>query len=303
MTTIRIEVSPADEGVRLDHLLAGPLESRTQAQRLIDAGLVTVDGRRRPKRHRLSGGEVIEVESPRDQAAASEIPGPGASPPAVVFEDEHLLVVDKPAGVVVHPGRGHGFGTLSQALAGRAAGGPDALRAGIVHRLDRDTSGLLVVARSDAVHRRLAAQLAARELTREYLVLVEGLPGARTGTIDAPLGRDRRDRVRMSTDTDAPRAARTHFAIERALPSTTLLRVRLETGRTHQIRVHLLAIGHPVVGDPQYGHPGRFGLTRQFLHAERLAFDHPISGQRIDVRSPLPSDLAGALERAARDQD
>jgi 23S rRNA pseudouridine1911/1915/1917 synthase len=279
------------------------LGSRTRAQRLIDAGRVKVDGRQRPKRHRLSAGEVIEVESGPDQSVAADAPARDPGPPAVVYEDEHLLVVDKPAGVVVHPGRGHLAGTLAQALAGRAAGGADELRAGIVHRLDRDTSGLLVVARSDAVHRRLQAQLAARQLTREYLVLVEGLPGARTGTIDAPLGRDRRDRLRISTDTDAPRAARTHFVIERALPSTALLRVRLETGRTHQIRVHMLAIGHPVVGDPQYGHPDRFGLTRQFLHAERLAFDHPVGERRIDVRSPLPPDLAAALDRAARDQD
>ena len=166
-------------------------------------------------------------------------------------------MVDKPAGVVVHPARGHRTGTLAQALAGQAAGGEDAARAGLVHRLDRDTSGLLVVARTEAVHRALRAALQARAITREYLALVEGRPPARTGTIDAPLGRDRRVRTRLSTDTDDPRAAVTHFAIERALPRTTLLRVRLETGRTHQIRAHLQAIGHPVAGDPEYGTPGR----------------------------------------------
>jgi 23S rRNA pseudouridine1911/1915/1917 synthase len=217
----------------------------------------------------------------------------------VPYRDEHLLVVDKPAGVVVHPARGHRQGTLSQALAGLAAGGEDE-RAGIVHRLDRDTSGLLVVARSEAVHRRLREALAQRRITREYLALVEGRPPARSGTIDAPIGRDRRVRTRMSTDTDEPREARTHFSLERALHSATLLRVRLETGRTHQIRVHLQAIGHPVCGDPEYGTKGLFGLERQFLHAARLAFDHPVTGARIDVASPLPDDLQAALERAER---
>jgi 23S rRNA pseudouridine1911/1915/1917 synthase len=218
---------------------------------------------------------------------------------AVPYRDEHLLVVDKPAGVVVHPARGHHSGTLAQALSGVAAGGEDAARAGIVHRLDRDTSGLLVVARSEAAHRALRNALQARAITREYLVLVEGRPPARTGTIDAPLGRDRRVRTRMSTDSDEPRAAITHFEIERALPRTTLLRVRLETGRTHQIRAHLRAIDHPVVGDPDYGTPGRLGLDRQFLHAARLAFDHPVTGERVNVSSPLPADLQAALERAA----
>jgi len=301
MTVRRMEVGPADDGARLDQFLAGPLGSRARAQRLIDGGGVKVDGRGAPKRHRLSRGQIVEF----DPAQTHPGPGPESGSPGgpvlrVAYQDDDLLVVDKPAGVVVHPSRGHAGGTLAQALAGRAAGGPEAERAGIVHRLDRDTSGLLVVARSDAVHRRLAAQLAARSLTREYLALVAGLPPARTGTIDVPLGRDRRDRLRVSTDTDVPRPARTHFAIERALPGTTLLRVRLETGRTHQIRAHLLSIGHPICGDPVYGPAPSVGLERQFLHAEHLAFDHPVTGRRIDVRSPLPKDLAAALERAAR---
>jgi 23S rRNA pseudouridine1911/1915/1917 synthase len=207
--------------------------------------------------------------------------------------------VDKPAGVVVHPARGHRTGTLAQALAGRATGGPEPWRAGIVHRLDRDTSGLLVVAKSEEAHRRLRALMKARGIEREYLALVEGRPPARTGTIDAPLGRDRRERKRISVDSDVPRTAVTHFAVERALPGSTLLRVRLETGRTHQIRAHLQAIGHPVAGDPQYGRAGLYGLERQFLHAARLAFDHPMTGRRVDVESPLPQDLMAALERAA----
>ena len=288
---------PAEaRGTRLDRFLAAPLGSRAHAQTLIDAGQVLVDGRPRPKRHVLGGGERITVADPQPEAGPSD----GASAPfTVAFEDEHVLIVDKPAGVVVHPARGHRTGTLAQALAGRAAGGEEAWRAGIVHRLDRDTSGLLVVAKSDAVHRALKALLAARELRREYLALVDGHPEARTGTIDAPIGRDRRDRVLMSIDTDDPREARTHFTLERTLPATALLRVTLETGRTHQIRVHLAAIGHPVCGDPQYGRPGEYGLSRQFLHAVRLAFAHPVTGAEVDVTSPLPSELEAALATAA----
>jgi 23S rRNA pseudouridine1911/1915/1917 synthase len=294
---MELRAGPEAAGARLDAYLAGPLGSRSRAQRLIERGAVLVDGAPAPKRLRLTGGEAISVDEGADPSAA-EAPAEPA-PFGVAFEDEHLLVVDKPAGVVVHPARGHAQGTLAQALAGRAGGGEEG-RGGIVHRLDRDTSGLLVVAKSEAVHRALRALLARRAITREYLALVEGRPPARTGTIDAPIGRDRRRRTRISTDTDEPRAAVTHFAIERALPSTTLLRVRLETGRTHQIRVHLEAIGHPVCGDPEYGTAGVLGLDRQFLHSARLAFVHPVSGERVDVASPLPTDLCRALERAAR---
>ncbi|HSZ69409.1 MAG TPA: RluA family pseudouridine synthase [Solirubrobacteraceae bacterium] len=215
----------------------------------------------------------------------------------IPYEDEHLLVVDKGAGLVVHPARGHREGTLSQLLVGVAAGG-EPERAGIVHRLDRDTSGLLVVARSEQAHGLLQAALAARRIEREYLALVVGRPPARSGTIEAPIGRDPQVRTRMAVGGNFPREARTHFTLERALAAHTLLRVRLETGRTHQIRVHMQAIGHPVAGDPEYGAPGALGLERQFLHAARLAFEHPLSGERIEVRSALPADLARALERA-----
>jgi len=200
----------------------------------------------------------------------------------------------------VHPARGHRGATLSEALSGRAAGGADPARAGIVHRLDKDTSGLLVIAKSEAVHRALQEAIRRRELRREYLALVEGCPPARSGTIDAPIGRDRRARTRMSTDTDVSRTARTHFELERAYAGFALLRVTLETGRTHQIRVHLEAIGHPVAGDPEYGPggaAGELGLTRQFLHAAHLAFVHPVTGEPVDVSSPLPPDLAAVLER------
>jgi 23S rRNA pseudouridine1911/1915/1917 synthase len=292
-----LTVPPAGAGERLDVFLAAHAGSRAAAQRLVDAGLVTVDGVARPKKHVLTGGEVVAIgdSPPPPEAPVSEAQF------GIRWEDEHLLVVDKPAGVVVHPARGHRHGTLAQALAGRAAGGERPERAGIVHRLDRDTSGLLVVARSDAVHAALKAQLAARRLEREYLALVEGRPGARRGTIDAPLGRDRRVRTRVSSDTDEPRRAVTHFEVVRALPRETLLRVRLETGRTHQIRAHMLAIGHPVVGDPEYGTGRRHGLSRQFLHAARLAFVHPVTGAPVDVASPLPLDLEAALARAAEE--
>lgn len=283
-------------GERLDAFLAGPLGSRALAQRLIEENRVLVDSIARPKRHRLAGGESVAVH--RSRAPVPEA-STGAAPFAVVHEDESLLVVDKPAGVVVHPARGHPEGTLVQALAGRAAGGSDPTRAGIVHRLDRDTSGLLIVARSQEAHRALQRMLSARLIRREYLALVEGRPPSRAGTIDAPIGRDRRRRTRMSTDTDRPREARTHFELERPLPAASLLRVRLETGRTHQIRVHLQAIGLPVAGDPEYGRAGAYGLERQFLHAARLAFSHPVTGAPLACQSPLPADLEAALARAA----
>src|SRR5215212_7085557 len=280
---MRIEVPAEAAGERLDVFLAGHVGSRTAAQRAIDEGRVAVDGEPRPKRHALRARAVVEVtEAAAEPAAAA----PEASY-RVAWEDEHLLVVDKPPGVVVHPARGHASGTLAQALERLGAAGGEPGRAGIVHRLDRDTSGLLVVARSERVHAALKAELRARRVTREYLALVEGRPSARTGTIEAPLGRDRRVRTRVSTDTADGRAAITHFQTERALPAFTLLRVRLETGRTHQIRAHLKAIGHPVVGDPEYGLPG-LGLRRQFLHAAALSFSHPVTGARVSVESPLP---------------
>jgi 23S rRNA pseudouridine1911/1915/1917 synthase len=223
----------------------------------------------------------------------------------IVWQDEHLLVVDKPAGLVVHPARGHREGTLSQMLAETVVGGvsggdPD--RPGIVHRLDRDTSGLLVVACSEEAHGLLQAALRERLVEREYLALVEGRPPARSGTIEAPIGRHPRIRTRMAVGGTAGREARTHFTLERSLRDVSLLRLRLDTGRTHQIRVHMQAIEHPVCGDPEYGTPGMLGLTRQFLHATRLSFPHPITGVAIDVSSPLPADLREALERAEGDR-
>jgi 23S rRNA pseudouridine1911/1915/1917 synthase len=283
-------------GTRLDRFLAEPLGSRSRAQALIDAGRVRVDDTVRAKKYLVGGGELVEIDDHEDVPEAEAVDVPFG----VAYEDEHLMVVDKPAGVVVHPARGHRTGTLAQALAGRAAGGDEPWRAGIVHRLDRNTSGLLVVAKSDPVQRALKALLTERHLRREYLALVDGLPEARAGTIDAPIGRHRRERVLMSIDTEEPREARTHFEVQRVLPTSALLQVVLDTGRTHQIRVHLAAIGHPVLGDKQYGGPMRFGLRRQFLHAARLAFPHPVTGEPIDIHSELPDDLTGALDLAAR---
>jgi 23S rRNA pseudouridine1911/1915/1917 synthase len=297
---MELEVEAESAGERLDVVLGAVVGSRAQAQRLIAGGRVLVDGAPAQKADRVAAGARIAVaDAPAAVAAA-----PAANAPvarfAVAYEDDDLIVVDKPAGVVVHPARGHREGTLAQALAGRAAGGEHDWRAGIVHRLDRDTSGLLVVAKSDEVHRALKAALQARDIRREYLALVEGRPPARSGTIEAPIGRDRRHRTRMSIDSDLPKDAITHFDTERALPRSTLLRVRLQTGRTHQIRVHLQSIGHPVCGDPDYGHKGSYGLRRQFLHAARLAFAHPRTGAPVDIVSPLPEDLEQALARAAQ---
>ena len=287
----RIEVGAEHAGERLDVFLAAHVGSRAAAQRLIEGKHVRVDGRSRAKRHELQGGEVIEVaDPPADEGA--EVP---VARFTVAYEDDDLLVVDKPAGVVVHPGIGNRHGTLVQALGDRVAGGDDPVRPGVVHRLDRDTSGLLVLARHERAHAALKEMIREREVLREYLALVEGRPPARSGTIDAAIGRDRRQRMRQSTDTDDPREAVTHFETERLLGDATLLRVRLETGRTHQIRAHLLAIGHPVCGDPEYGRAGMYGLERQFLHAARLAFEHPVTGARVDVVSPLPEELARVL--------
>jgi 23S rRNA pseudouridine1911/1915/1917 synthase len=255
---------------------------------------VLVDGERRAKSRRLEGGESLEIEPPERQEAALES---ATLELQVPYEDEHLLVVDKPAGVVVHPAAGHSGGTLVQALLARGiAGGEDPERPGIVHRLDRDTSGLLVVARSQEAYEALQRLIRERELERRYLALVRGRPRSRRGRIEAPIGRDRHDPFRQSLDTDAPREAITHFEVEQLLPAHALLAVRLETGRTHQIRVHLAAIDLPVVGDPVYGVPDA-ELGRQFLHAAALSFPHPIAGARVETESPLPDELQAALLR------
>ena len=288
----RVRVPPDAGGTRLDRFVADHVGSRAAAERLIADG-VLVDGVTRPKSWRLEGGEDVEFERARPPAPIDR----EDVPLRIAWEDEHLVVVDKPAGVVVHPGAGHERGTLVHGLVGVSAGGEEERR-GIVHRLDRDTSGLLVVAKTSEAFERLQELVRARALEREYVALVKGRPRSRRGTIEAPLGRDRTDPLRRSLDTDAPREAVTHFELVELLREHALLRVTLETGRTHQIRVHLAAIDLPVSGDPLYGVKGDLGLERQFLHAARLAFEHPLTGERVDVSSPLPEDLEAAIARA-----
>jgi 23S rRNA pseudouridine1911/1915/1917 synthase len=297
VATLRFSVAESDAGTRLDRALAerDEIGTRSIAERLLLDGAVTVDGAARPKSHRLDAGSIVEVELP------PEPPGLEHEPITVVvtYEDEHLLVVEKPAGLTVHPGAGASTGTLAGQLLGLgAAGGDDPGRPGIVHRLDRDTSGLLVVARSDEAYEALREGIRRREVERRYLALVRGIPRSRSGRIDAAIGRDRRHPTRRSLDTDEPREAVTWFEVVETLRERALLEVRLDSGRTHQIRVHLAAIDLPVSGDRQYGVEGDLGLERQFLHAHRLRFMHPVTQEEIDLESPLPADLVAALEAA-----
>ncbi len=286
-----VVIAPDDAaGWRLDRFVAEYVGSRGAAERAVAAG-VLVNGKQRQKSHKLEGGEEIEI-SPEDETAAPI--GPPPPRPRIVWEDEHLAVIDKPPGLVVHPGAGHARGTLVDALAGYVAGG-DPERLGIVHRLDRDTTGLMVVARSEEAHQRLSALVRGRELERIYLALVRGTPRSRRGTIEAPIGRDRDEPTRISLDTGTPRDAVTHFTVIRTWPEHALLEVRLETGRTHQIRVHLGAIDLPVVGDPVYGVRDA-GLDRQFLHSARLGFTHPFTGERLELEAPLPEPLQAHLD-------
>jgi 23S rRNA pseudouridine1911/1915/1917 synthase len=291
-----------DAGHRLDQVvaeLAGV--SRAVATRWIDAGRVLVAGAARPKSHRLDGGERVRWE-PLEVPAAELLPE--RRPLEVRYEDEHLLVVAKPAGLVVHPGAGHATGTLVNALLGRddprlsSSGG--GVRPGIVHRLDKDTSGLLLVAKDDAAHAALARDLAARRIERRYLALVQGHLDLE-GTVDAPIARHPRDRKRMGVVAGG-RPAVTHWRVRERLAGVDLVELRLETGRTHQIRVHLSSIGHPVVGDRTYGADPRLaertGATRPFLHAWRLRFRHPVTGEPVEVTEELPTDLMAVLDRA-----
>jgi 23S rRNA pseudouridine1911/1915/1917 synthase len=291
-------------GRRLDEVvaeLAGT--SRAQAARWAGDGLVRVDGRPRPKSHRLHGGERLAWAPPPDPPAG----GPVAEdrPLAVRYEDDRLLVVAKPPGLVVHPGPGHPTGTLVNALLGRpgtslSAGGGAADRPGIVHRLDKDTSGLLLVAKDDATHTALARDLAAHRVERRYLALVQGRLPADTGTVDAPIARHPRDRKRMAV-VDGGRPAVTHWKVLETFPAVQLVEATLETGRTHQVRVHLASLRHPLAGDRTYGADPtlatRLALTRPFLHAWRLAFTHPAGGHRVELTEPLPDDLQGVLDR------
>ena len=277
------DVDPLEAGDRLDRLAARHLGiSRSAVQRIIQRGLVLVDGEEVVPSYRVRGGERVEARMPEKGVSPEEIPVP------VVFEDEHQLVVDKPAGLVVHPGAGNRSGTLVNALLGRGiAGGEDPSRPGVVHRLDQDTSGLMVLAKGEPTYSRLVAEMGGRRVRRIYRAVVvgEGLP--ETGTIDSPVGRDPENPTLMAVGVGRP--AVTHFEVLREGGGHSMLKVWLETGRTHQIRVHLSAIGYPIYADPLYGEavPGR----RLWLHAENLAFEHPVTGEKLEFDSPIPEDL------------
>jgi 23S rRNA pseudouridine1911/1915/1917 synthase len=300
---------PELDDERIDVALAAWLdESRSQAAARIDRGEVLIAGEPVKRSHRLSAGEVVVVQPPPEQPRGAA----GTPPPPVRYEDEHVLVVAKPAGLVVHPGVGHPAGTLVQALAAAGydlapAGGEE--RPGIVHRLDRETSGLLVVAKTDAAHAGLVDALRRRDVTREYVALVEGTMPARTGRVEVPIGRDPRDRKRFAAVPDGkPAVTRWEVRDQATLRlgaepvAVALLTCVLETGRTHQIRVHLSFAGHPGVADRTYGArrdlAATLGVERPFLHARRLGFVHPVSGEELSFVEPLPPDLEEAGRKA-----
>jgi len=297
---LRIAAADDDRGVRLDSFLVARAGlTRTRAQHLIAQGAVRVDGVVRPKNHRLRPGEVVEAEIPDPQA---EEPAPQELPLRLIYQDDDIAVISKPAGMVVHPSAGHPDGTLVNALL-RALGGLSGmggvLRPGIVHRLDRDTSGLMVVARNDRAHLALQEMVKDRRLRRSYLALVHGVPASRQGTVEAPVGRDLRNRKKMAVTSFGGRPSITHFQVVEEWGRACLLHLDLVTGRTHQIRVHLSYIGHPVAGDRVYGKVGvlerDLGLERQFLHAYRMAFPHPVTHDELSFEDPLPPDLSEAL--------
>jgi 23S rRNA pseudouridine1911/1915/1917 synthase len=279
----RFRVETPEAGERLDRLAARRLElSRSHVQRLIGEGDLHVDGEETSPSYRVRDGQLVEVQLPEEELAPENIPVP------IVYEDEHILVVDKPAGLVVHPGAGNPSGTLVNALLSEGlAGGDDPSRPGVVHRLDRDTSGLMVLARGEPAYSRLVEMMSDREVGRTYRAVVvgEGLP--ETGTIDSPVGRDPDNPTLMAAGIGKP--AITHFEVLAEAAGHTMLRVRLETGRTHQIRVHLSAIGYPVYADPLYGAP--VPDNRLWLYAEQLIFEHPVTRQELEFRSEIPVDL------------
>lgn len=283
-------------GVRLDKFLGEkcPDLSRTHAQKLIAAGLATVNGKVARASLKLNTGDIIDITIPPEEPSHL---APEAIPLKIVYEDSDLTVIDKPAGLAVYPAPGHPAHTLVNAVLGREpslAEGKDTLRPGIVHRLDKDTSGLIVVAKNRVAQANLAEQFKSRAVTKYYLVLVKGKLSPETGIIEANIGRDPRHRQRMAVVTRG-RTARTEYQVVKYIGGYSLLEIKPETGRTHQIRVHLAAIGFPAVGDATYGVPSRH-LSRQFLHASRLGFTLPSTGERVEFKSPLPEDLERALK-------
>lgn len=298
----RFTVSADEAGQRLDHLLAGrpDIVSRSAAQRLIAEEQVVVNDKAPTKHEILHAGDIVayHLPPPRETAVLAE-----PIEIAVEFEDDDLAVISKPAGLVVHPAHGHHTGTLVNALLHHIrdlSGVGGEKRPGIVHRLDKDTSGLMLVAKNDEAHIGLSRQLKARKIKRTYIALVEGKLELDKGVVDAPIGRNSRDRKKMAVVFEG-RPARTHFTVLERLRRHTLVELSLETGRTHQIRVHMAHIGHPVAGDAQYGHAKKttdLGLERQFLHAAMLEFDHPRTGEKIEVAESLPEELRVALKKA-----
>ena len=304
MEPVRLTVPGEDGGVRLDSFLAASLPelTRSAAARLIETGQVTVDGRTASKSARLYGGEAVEPALPEPEAIEAL---PQEIPLDVAYEDGDVIVVNKPAGLVVHPAPGHPDGTLVNALlyhcGDSLSGVGGALRPGIVHRIDRDTSGLIIAAKNDAAHQSLAAQLQDHTLARTYECIVTGSLREEAGAVDAPIGRHRTDRKKMAVTDRGGKRAVTHWEVLERFPGYTYVRCRLETGRTHQIRVHMAYIGHPIYGDTVYGAKKPVpGLTGQCLHAVGLRFVHPRTGEPVEVSCPLDEEFAAVLEKLRR---